>query len=459
MPRTTAALDRRMVLRGLAALPAAALMPRPLRAETAGDAILISAADLHSPYARLPAILDEVRAIRASARGRPVAVLLNGDLFERGNVVAIGSGAVADWAFLRALAAELPVVANLGNHETAILDDMAGFVAAASAAGVQTIGNLVDRRTGRFFAPVSTRLGLGGIEVALLGVGTDNPFVYRQPVRDTLTLLDPVAFAADAFAEATGGADLPVLMSHAGVTPDKAMLPGLPEGALVIGAHDHLDFRHTGDGITYLHGGSWGAQLAVMHLTRTDDGIAVETEMRPIPPAGGDAELAALIEEQKAAHLTEEDARVIAERATALDLPGSILVAAEAVRAATEADIAFLGHTTFGAPLAAGPLTKYDLDAFVRFDGDIRVADVRGETLARIMTRANQHKAASLDARTGDFVHAAEIDIDPSATYRVATTGWPAMNQQSYLGTADLDFQPVEGAMLRAIVAEALAAG
>jgi 2',3'-cyclic-nucleotide 2'-phosphodiesterase (5'-nucleotidase family) len=181
--------------------------------------------------------------------------------------------------------------------------------------------------------------------------------------------------------------------------------------------------------------------------------------MRPIPPAGGDAELAALIEEQKAAHLTEEDARVIAERDTALDLPASILVAAEAVRAATEADIAFLGHTTFGAPLAAGPLTKYDFDAFVRFDGDIRVAEVSGETLVRIMTRANQHKAASLDARTGDFVHAAEIDIDPSATYRVAANGWTAMNQETYLGTTDLDFRPIEGAMLKAIVTEALAAG
>ena len=458
MPRLTAALDRRLVLRGLAALPLAAALPRPLRAAE-GEAILLAIADLHSPYARLPALLQTIRSIRAEAGGRPVAMLINGDVFERGNVVATRSGAAADWAFLRAVAAEMPLVINLGNHETAILDDMASFVARATEIGAQPVGNLVDRRTGRFFAPVSARLGLGALDVAVLGIGTDNPFVYRQPARDTLTLLDPAAFAEDAFAEATGGAALPVLASHAGVAADKRILPGLPEGSVAIGAHDHLALRHEAGGVRYLHGGAWGGQLAVMHLARTGEGVAVETEMRAIGPDGGDAALAAEIEALKAEHLTEADRAVIAERAEALDLPASILLAAEAVRAATGADIAFLGHTTFGAPLAAGPLTRYDFDAFIRFDGDIHVAEIPGATLARIMTRANQHRAASLDARTGDFVHAAEIDIDPAATYRVATNGWTAMNQQSYLGTDGIDFRPVEGARLKAIVAEALAAG
>lgn len=460
MPRLTAALDRRLVLRGLAALPLAAALPRPLRAAESA-AILLAIADLHSPYARLPALLQTIRSVREQAGGRPMAMLINGDVFERGNVVATRSGAAADWAFLRAVAAEMPLVINLGNHETAILDDMGAFVARATAIGAQPIGNLVDRRTGRFFAPVSARLGLGGLDIAMLGIGTDNPFVYRPPARATLTLLDPAAFAADAFAEATGGAALPVLASHAGVAADRRILPGLPAGSVAIGAHDHLNLHHDASGVRYLHAGAWGGQLAVMHLARAGEGegVAVETEMRAIAPGGGDEALAAEIEALKAEHLTDADRAVIAERDRALDLPASIVLAAEAVRAATGADIAVLGHTTFGAPLAAGPLTKYDFDAFIRFDGDIRVADIPGGTLARIMTRANQHRAASLDARTGDFVHAAEIDIDPAATYRVATNGWTAMNQQTYLGTEGIDFRPVEGAELKAIVADALASG
>lgn len=460
MPRLAAALDRRLVLKGMLAAPAAAVLaaPRAAHAQAGADAIVLSVADLHSPYARLPHLLGAVRDIVATADA-PVALVINGDLFERGNVVATRSGGAADMAFLRALAAEVPVVMNLGNHETAILDDMGRFVAAATGAGAQVIGNLIDRRTGRFFAPVSTRLGLGGMDLALLGVGTDNPFVYRQPARDTLTLLDPVAFTAEVLGDATGGADLPVLLSHAGVMADRSILPAIEGRALVVGAHDHLDLVHAEAGKTYLHGGAWARSLAVLALNRDAGGVAVTSRMQPIATSGGDAALAGQIADLEAEHLTEADRAVITERREALDLPSSILLAAEAVRAATEADIAVLGHTTFGAPLDAGPLRRYDFDAFIRFDGAIEVVEIRGTGLADILSRANQHLAGALEARTGDFIHAAEIDIDPSATYRLATNGWTAMNQDSYLGTTDLAFEPVEGMRLKAVVAEALAAG
>ncbi len=455
MKPMTAALSRRLVLKSLAAAPLAAAAPAFAQAEA--DAVLMTITDMHSPYARLPALLETIREV---ARGpAPAALILNGDIFERGNVAATRSGAVADFDFLAAAAAELPVVVNLGNHETAILDDMATFVARATGAGVRVIGNLVDKRTGAFFAPISTRLGLGGLDVALLGVGTNNPFVYRQPARDTLLLLDPAEFVAETAGAMLGGADVPVLVTHAGVSADKAMLRHLAAGTLMLGAHDHLELTHQADGITYLHTGAWGRTLAIHSLRRAAEGVEIATELRAIAPEGGDAALAARIEEVLAEHLTEEDRAVITTRETALDMPASILVAAEAVRAATGADVAFLGHTTFGAPLDAGALTKYDFDAFVRFDGDIRTAQVSGETLAAIMGRANQWKATSLEARTGDYVHAAEIEVDPTATYTIATNGWTAMNQDSYLGTTDIDFAQVEGLMLKAIVAEALAAG
>ncbi|WJY20531.1 5'-nucleotidase C-terminal domain-containing protein [Fontisubflavum oceani] len=459
MTQMTVALDRRFVVKALAAAPLAASLPAMATAQDSGaDAILLSISDLHSPYARLPALLQAVREIVASADA-PVAMVINGDIFERGNVAATRSGASADWAFLASLAAELPLVINLGNHETAILDDMSVFVARATQLGAEVIGNLVDRRTGRFFAPVSTRIGLGGVTLAMMGVGTDNPFVYRQPARETLSLLDPVGFAQDAFADATGGADLPILVSHAGVMADRSILPGLDAGTLTLGAHDHLDFTHEEEGRTYLHGGAWARNLGVTRIRRSGDGLSLSHEMRALPPSGGDEALAAAIAAVKSEHLTDDDMAVITERAAALDLADSILLAAEAVRAASEADIAVLGHTTFGAPLAEGPLTRYDFDAFIRFDGAIAVAEVRGDVLAQIMTRANQHLAGSLDQRTGDFIHAAAFDIDPARTYRLATNGWTARNQDSYLGTSDLDFAEIDGLQLKAVVADALAAG
>lgn len=452
MPGTTAALHRRLVLKALASLPMAGALPCPVRALGAAEAVLVALADLHSCHARLPAILSAVRAVRTEAGGAPVAVVVNGDVFERGNVVALRSGGAVEWAFLAMLAAEGPLVVNLGNHETAILDDLATFVARAEGLGVRVIGNVVDSRTGRLYAPVSARLGLGGMQMAFLGLAPDNPFVWRAAVRPSLTLLDPVTFAADAFAGATEGAATRVLLSHAGVMADRAILPGLPTGTLVIGGHDHLDFRHDSEGVSYIHGASWGRAMVVARLA----GGAVTLERRAVDAGGGDPALAAMVAAAEAEHLTEAEKAVIAEVRARRDLNGAILFAAEAVRDTAGADVAFLGHTTFGTGLEAGPLTRHAFDAFIRFDGEIMLATVSGQTLAAMLSRADQFRAASLDQRTGDYVHASAVSVDPGRGYRIAVNDWTARNQSAYLGVEGIRFEGT-GLRLKAVVAEALA--
>jgi len=457
MSKPTFVIDRRLMLQGSAAVLASLALAPAARAQSASDAVLFTISDLHAPYARMPSLLDTVRQLKSEA-GVPTAMLLNGDIFERGNVVCHRSGGMADWAFLSALSAEMPVVVNLGNHETAILDDMATFVARADQIGVRVISNLVDRRTGRFFAPVADRLGLGGIEISLLGLAATNPFVYRPPVRDTLTFLDTAQFVADAFEDSAGDADLKVIMSHTGVSPDKTYIETLPEGTVIQGAHDHLDLDMVHNGVTYFHGGSWGAKVGILSLTKGADGVQTAYRTQAIAPSGGDAELAALIEAQKTEHLTAEDSEVIAIIPSAMDMHSSILVATDAMRLATGADVAMIGHTTFGAPLAAGPLTRYDFDAFVRFGGGLRVAEISGDVLAEILARSNQFAADMLQGRTGDYVHVAEIDLDRSKTYRLAVNAWTAINQKAYLGTSDLPFEDVEGLELKKVISDHLRA-
>ena len=455
MARPNFVIDRRLMLKASAAALASAALAPTAWAQGSTDAILFTISDLHAPYARLPALLETLRQIKSEA-GVPTAMLLNGDIFERGNVVCQRSGGAADWAFLSAVAAEMPVVVNLGNHETAILDDMATFTAKADQAGVRVISNLIDRRTGRFFAPVSDRLGLGGMEIALLGLAPTNPFVYREPVRDTLTFLNTSQFVADTFEDNTADADLKLIMSHAGVGPDKNYIDRLPAGTVIQGAHDHVDIDLIHNGVTYFHGGSWGAQIGMLSLTKAADGVETTYQTRAIEPLGGDEDLAALIEAQKAEHLTPEDSEVIATIPAAMDMHTSILVATDAMRSATDADIAMIGHTTFGAPLAAGPLTRYDFDAFVRFGGGLKVAEIPGELLAAILARSNQFAAETLADRTGDYVHVAEVDLDASKTYRLAVNAWTAINQKAYLGTEDLPFEDVEGLELKAVIADHL---
>lgn len=455
-PRTHVALSRRLLLRGMAALPAAALLPPALSAQQAGaEALVIAMADLHSAYARLPQILAAIDRIIADS-AVPVMIAINGDVFERGNVVALRSGGAADLAFLEALSRRAPVVLNLGNHETALVDDMASSVARLQGLGIEVVSNLIDRRTGRFFAPVSTQVSLGGMRLGFLGLATPSPFTYRAPVRETLGFLDPVAFAADTAASLASAHDAAIVLSHAGVTADRGILPGLGASSVLMGAHDHLSFTHDAAEAPFFHTGSWGGALTLIGLA---PGRRATLERRVIDgtlPA--DEALAETVEAQLAAHLTDEERAVIGVTTIPRDLAQSVLFAAEALRAATGADLAMLGHTTFGQPLPMGPVTRYAFDAFIRFDGALTVAEVTGAQLAQIMGRANQRRATSLDQRTGDFVYAAELDIDPAATYRLAVNDWTATNQAAYLGTQDLAFAPVAGLTLKAVTAEALAA-
>ena len=54
-----------------------------------------------------------------------------------------------------------------------------------------------------------------------------------------------------------------VMLSHAGVTADKAILPLLPDGTLFVGGHDHLNLVHAEGNTRYLHTGSWSEALTV----------------------------------------------------------------------------------------------------------------------------------------------------------------------------------------------------
>ncbi|MEP4199363.1 MAG: hypothetical protein ABJL99_27380 [Aliishimia sp.] len=93
-----------------------------------------------------------------------------------------------------------------------------------------------------------------------------NPFVYRGVVRDMLTFLDTTQFVADAFEDTSASADLNIVMSHAGVSADKAIIDQMPEGKIIQGAHDHLDLNIVQKGVRYFHGGSWGLNLGWSRL-------------------------------------------------------------------------------------------------------------------------------------------------------------------------------------------------
>ena len=341
-------LSRRLVLRAGVAASAALTLPRAWAQPAGHDFVLISLADLHSPYAQLPRLLAQVRAIAEKASAR-VLILVNGDVFERGNVVALRSSGGADFAFLHALSEIAETIVNFGNHETALFDDPRDARDAVARGRIKIIGSLIDARTGDALLPPAAVFSVRGGEAVILGVGTDQMATYRAAPRSLLFAPKPATYVEAWLPRVSSRAKAVVIASHAGVQADKEILARTPPHTLVIGAHDHLRFdANYAEQRRLIHGGSWGNHLRVVSI-RVHENAGPGFDIAELPLAdAADPALAAEIAKQESAHLTAEDRAEIARLPQALDLAGAALAAAEAVRKAANADVAFLNHTTFG---------------------------------------------------------------------------------------------------------------
>ena len=231
-------------------------------------------------------------------------------------------------------------------------------------------------------------------------------------------------------------------------------MPLLPEGALMIGGHNHLLFQHEQGRSAYAHTGSWSN--AYTTATLFDDGritvgsTAVDREAAP------SARIADLIATTLATHLTDEEKAVLGVSPRAMSLGETGRAVAAALARAADAEAGFIGHTTLGTGLPAGPVTRYEFDAVVRFDGKLMVAEVPVERLAGFMARANQDRPMPLAERNGDFVYGAVSDVAGRATIRLVTTDWCALNQAEYFGVSDLVFSEVPQVRVKAAAAEGL---
>ncbi|MBI2498241.1 MAG: 5'-nucleotidase C-terminal domain-containing protein [Opitutae bacterium] len=429
-------------------------------APAGAEALLLITGDQHSAYERTAQLVATVDRLKAENPGLPLAVLLDGDTMEYGNIVARRSAGAVDFAMFAALAARVPTLLNLGNHEPEFyaLEDT---VRRVEATGVKVVSNIVNRATNRPFAPASALLPLGRATAVVVGLTTDRLSTYRVAVRPSLDLANPVVWAKRNFPELLAAAPLRIVLSHAGVAADREMLGLVPVGTLFAGAHDHLRFVQPLGRTVYFHSGSWNEHLSLAWLCRDPAGAPrwVVEQIKIAADGPADPALAALIRETKARHLTPEDTAVIGSVATAMSTAEAAKFAAAALRGAAGVDAAFIGNTTFGAGLPAGGVTRAEFDACVRFDGPVFTAEVDGARLAQLLAAANQGPETPFEQRRGEFSFAAgPAAVDPAKTYRIATTDWGAKNTARYFGEPAIAWREQPALKLKAAVRGALGA-
>ncbi|MGV3578040.1 metallophosphoesterase [Brevundimonas sp.] len=442
--------SRRRVLQIVGASAVATGLTGMKRSEATLRVLAVS--DMHSAYERtarlLAAFATEVRASPA-----PHVIAINGDLFEHGNVAAVRSGGVVDWAFLEALPGIAPTVFNLGNHDNDLTPDLAEVVTRLKALGIHVVSTIRDTRTGRTYAEPSTTLTLGDRALRVVGLATNALGTYPAASRPQLDIPAADDWARAHLAEALTGADLVMVMSHAGVAADRGILPLLPDGALLVGGHNHLQFQHQQGRSAYVHTGSWTRAYTVAEYRSDGSVTAVSRDIALDAPAS--PRLADLIAATLAAHLTEEERAVLGTSPHALSLGDTGRAVAAGFARAVGADAGFIGHTTLGTGLPAGPVSRYVFDSVVRFDGKLMVATVSRDRFDGFMARANQDRPMPLADRNGDFLYGAA----PGALgdqVRIVTTDWCANNQAEYFGTADLVFEEAPGLRVKAVAASTL---
>lgn len=447
---------RRDVLKLMAGTAALPLMLMATGAEAQGAALsAIVISDLHSAYERIGQLLAAIET-RVAAHATPHIILLNGDLFEIGNAVAARSAGEIEWAFLAALAKLAPTVINIGNHEPDIDNDLANFVSRAQGLGVTVLSNIIDRRSGKPYAPASAEMSIGGQQVVVAGLATNAINTYPKVTREMLDIPQPVGWAKANLPDIVKTEAVNIVLSHAGVVADRDILPLLPDGTLLVGGHDHLNFVHEEGATRYVHTGSWCTSMAVATIAAPGSAAAIETVAidRSVPASPA---LKDIIDRTLEKHLTQEERAIVGKTANAMTVDEAGRHVAQLIAAKTGADIGFIGHTSFGAGLPEGDISRYDFNASLRFDGKLMVTEVDGEALQQILRRCNQDGDIKLSERTGDYLYAMPDRPETRPRYKLVCNDWSAINQKSYFGRSDLAFTEVPDVKLKQTVLEGLA--
>lgn len=357
------------------------------------------------------------RAIGYMKRARQVddaIVLSGGDMINKGSPAWSDKYRCAEWPWLNGIVDAMA----LGNH------DFDYGVDAFNDCRAQLKYPIVSANTEGFSA--STVIERKGIRVGVFAVaGSDFASLTKG-----MTFTDRIAAARQAVADLRRRADVIVMIGHEYKADDYEIARAVPGIDIIFGTHGHLKqeltripetstwFISPGQYLTYISrvtitlGNRKGAESPALHVE--GELIPVDAHLRADPViAKRVAKMQRELErDPEYAPLFEPMGRLA--KPLSVDDLGAKTVSL--MRDAVHADVAISTTSSFRQPLPPGTITMEMLRAAMPYDNEIVVASMTGDQLQRVLTFKGEPV----------FVAPASQPVDPSRTYRVATTDYLA---------------------------------
>ncbi len=325
--------------------------------------------------------------------------------------------------------------------------------------------NVIDKERGVSVSQPYHIFRRGNYRIGVIGLTTETLLGETDPrVSDYVEVYDPVPIVRSlAQYMRSIGVDIVIAVGHQGYGRDVEMAEAVPELDVIVGGHTHTKLdepTRVGD-VVVTQSWEWGKQIGVLKLDFTRESederfrlAEYENEYVPMSPdKPEDDGMKAFIADYDARFSKEMD--VIVCRALQDFSADNIRreenamadMISDAMRAATDSDVAFFNGGNFRAGIDSGEVTFGDLYAVLPYDNFLMKVPMSGERLLSILEYAglqygdggfpqvsglrlqyeDMELVSALILRDGEYV-----EIDPAAEYTFLTTDFLAIGGDGF---------------------------
>jgi 5'-nucleotidase / UDP-sugar diphosphatase len=352
-------------------------------------------------------------------------VFIGGDMMNKGAPAWSDKYHCAEWAWFNGVVDAMA----FGNHDADYGNDELTRCRSTVRYPILS-ANTTGFERYRVFERKGVRIGVFAI------AGADFPALVTNA---KLTFTDPVAAARDVVQtlRESEHVDAVVMIGHEHAVVDEKLAAAVPGIDLIFGSHTHLKRELTlipGTRTWFISPFQYGTYVSVVEMTFDHRKLTgVHGRLVPIdesvaPDRKVLQNVASMERDLESDPKYHDLFAIVATLRAPIEVDALAKFTVDTMRDVTHADVALSTASSFRQALPSGAIDLETLRAAMPYDNEIVVAQLTGDQLQAILTRANTTDPAS-DARS--FSTAAS-PIDRAKTYAVAVTDYMANVSPSF---------------------------